>query len=72
MEGGGAAQRGCVRMRRLVRLRGVAEEASNGRGNRSVVLRLRKIAMEILVIAGVVVVWLALQLWILPALGVPT
>jgi len=28
--------------------------------------------MEILVIAGVIIVWLSLQLWILPALGVPT
>jgi hypothetical protein len=33
---------------------------------------MRKFAMEILVIAGILIVWLALQLWILPALGVPT
>jgi len=69
VEGGRAAERCRVNASRPFPLR---KEEEEWKEKRKVVLQLRKIAMEILVIAGVVVVWLALQLWILPALGVPT
>jgi hypothetical protein len=33
---------------------------------------MRRIVMESLIILGVLAVWLILQIWVLPKLGVPT
>lgn len=34
--------------------------------------KMREGAMEVLLFLGILVVWVALQVWILPKLGVPT